>query len=77
MINIVLYQPEIPQNTGNIMRTCAATGAKLLLIEPLGFSLDIKAIKRSGMDYIQNCDYRTYKDWEEFKVKKPAVHYYY
>ena len=63
MINIVLYQPEIPQNTGNIMRTCAATGAKLHLIEPLGFSLDIKAIRRSGMDYIQNCDYTTYKNW--------------
>ena len=77
MINIVLYQPEIPQNTGNIMRTCAATGARLHLIEPLGFSLDIKAIKRSGMDYIQHCDYHTYKDWEEFKEKNPADHYYY
>ena len=62
MINIVLYQPEIPQNTGNIMRTCAATGAKLHLIEPLGFSLDIKQIRRSGMDYIEHCDYQVYED---------------
>lgn len=77
MIHIVLYQPEIPQNTGNIMRTCAATGTKLHLIEPLGFSLDEKAIRRSGMDYVHNCDYTTYKDWEEFKEKNPAPHYYY
>lgn len=77
MINIVLFQPEIPQNTGNIMRTCAATGAKLHLIEPLGFSLDIKSIRRSGMDYIENCEYMTYKNWEEFKEKNPASHYYY
>ena len=77
MINIVLYQPEIPQNTGNIMRTCAATGAKLHLIEPLGFSLDIKAIRRSGMDYIQNCDYITYKNWEEFKENNQGTYYFF
>lgn len=77
MIHIVLYTPEIPQNTGNIMRTCAATGARLHLIEPLGFSMDIKAIRRSGMDYIQNCDYTIYKNWEEFKEKNPSDHYYY
>ena len=53
MINIVLYEPEIPQNTGNIMRTCAATGTKLHLIEPLGFKLDEKSIKRCGVNYIE------------------------
>lgn len=77
MIHVVLYEPEIPQNTGNIMRTCAATHSKLHLIEPLGFSLDIRAIKRSGMDYIQHCDYTVYKNWEEFKEKNPSDHYYY
>ena len=66
MINIVLYEPEIPQNTGNIMRTCAGTGAKLHLIEPLGFSLDEKAIKRSGVNYIEHCEYKVYKDWNSF-----------
>ena len=56
MINVVLYQPEIPGNTGNIMRTCAATGAKLHLIKPLGFSLDESYVKRSGANYIDNCE---------------------
>ena len=60
MLNVVLYAPEIPQNTGNIMRTCAATNTKLHLIEPLGFSLDEKAIKRSGANYINECDYTVY-----------------
>lgn len=69
MINIVLYQPEIPQNTGNIMRTCAGTGAKLHLIKPLGFSLSEHAIKRSGVNYIDNCDYTTYDNWEDFLSK--------
>ena len=50
-INIVLYEPEIPQNTGNVMRTCAATGSLLHLIEPLGFSLDQKSLRRAGLDY--------------------------
>ena len=57
MINIVLYEPEIPQNTGNIMRTCVATGAKLHLIEPLGFILNDKTIKRSGVNYIDKLNY--------------------
>lgn len=69
MINIVLYQPEIPQNTGNIMRTCAGTGAKLHLIRPLGFSLSETAIKRSGVNYIENCDYEIYDNWEDFLNK--------
>lgn len=69
MINIVLYQPEIPQNTGNIMRTCAGTGVKLHLIRPLGFSLSENAIKRSGVNYIQNCDYEIYDNWTDFLAK--------
>ncbi len=66
MINIVLYEPEIPGNTGNIMRTCAGTGAMLHLIEPLGFRLDEKSIKRSGVNYIDKVKYKVYKNWEEF-----------
>ena len=66
MINIVLYEPEIPQNTGNIMRTCVAFKMKLHLIEPLGFSLDDRYLKRSGMDYIKELDYQIYKNYEEF-----------
>ena len=56
MINIVLYEPEIPQNTGNIMRTCAGTYTRLHLIKPLGFSLDDKYLKRSGVNYINKLD---------------------
>ena len=71
MINIVLFEPEIPQNTGNIMRTCSVFMMKLHLIEPLGFSLDEKHLKRSGMDYIKDLDYTVYKNWDEFiKDKK-------
>ena len=55
-LNIVLYEPEIPANTGNIGRTCVATGTKLHLIEPLGFRLDEKALKRAGMDYWKDLD---------------------
>lgn len=66
MINIVLYEPEIPGNTGNIMRTCAGTGTMLHLIEPLGFKLDEKSIKRSGVNYIDKVKYKVYKNWEEF-----------
>ena len=60
MLNIVLFEPEIPGNTGNIMRTCVATDTKLHLIKPLGFSLDEKYIKRSGVNYIEFCDYMFY-----------------
>lgn len=66
MLNIVLYEPEIPQNTGNIMRTCMAFNFRLHLIEPLGFSFDDKYLKRSHMDYINDVDYRIYKNYEEF-----------
>ena len=76
MINVVLYEPEIPGNTGNIMRTCAGTGCKLHLIEPLGFKLDDAHIKRSGVNYIENCDYRVYHDYEEFLSQNEGEFYY-
>jgi Predicted rRNA methylase (SpoU class) len=71
MIHVVLYQPEIPQNTGNIMRTCAATGVKLHLIEPLGFSLDEKQVRRSGANYIEFTDYQIYATMDDFLMKNP------
>ncbi|MBR6825472.1 MAG: tRNA (cytidine(34)-2'-O)-methyltransferase [Oscillospiraceae bacterium] len=66
MINIVLVEPEIPQNTGNIARTCAATGARLHLIEPLGFDISASAVKRAGLDYWNLVEVRTYKSLEAF-----------
>lgn len=77
MIHVVLYEPEIPQNTGNIMRTCVASGCKLHLIEPLGFSLDEKHLRRAGMDYRNDLEYKTYKNFEEFKNQNPDGEYYY
>lgn len=68
-IHLVQYNPEIPQNTGNIMRTCAATDIKLHLIKPMGFSLDEKSIKRSGANYVNEVDYTVYENWEEFVEK--------
>lgn len=76
MINIVLYEPEIPTNTGNIMRTCAATNAKLHLIEPLGFKLDESSIKRSGVNYIDKVNYTVYKNFEEFLEKNNGEFYF-
>ena len=72
-MNIILHQPEIPQNTGNIGRTCVATGTKLHLIEPLGFRLDEKAIKRAGMDYWQHLEVYRYVNFEEFLEKNPGA----
>ena len=77
MRNIVLFEPEIPQNTGNIMRTCVATNAKLHLIEPLGFKINDKTIKRCGVNYIENCDYKIYPNFEEVKKQKPSNYYYF
>ena len=70
-MHIVLHQPEIPANTGNIGRTCVATGTSLHLIEPLGFRLDEKSIKRSGMDYWDQLDVTRYINYSEFKEKHP------
>ena len=77
MINIVLYEPEIPGNTGNIMRTCVATGSRLHLIEPLGFSLDESKVKRSGVNYLDKLEYTTYKNWDDFKSKNKGIYYYF
>ncbi len=77
MLHVVLYEPEIPGNTGNIIRTCMATGSRLHLIEPLGFSLDEKHLKRSGMDYIQKADIHIHKDWDSFLKENPSKHYYF
>lgn len=71
-MNIVLYQPEIPANTGNIGRTCVATGTVLHLIEPLGFRLTGKELRRAGMDYWEHLDVRRYINFEEFAVKNLA-----
>ena len=70
-MNIVLHQPEIPANTGNIGRTCVATGTSLHLIEPLGFSLSEKALKRAGMDYWKDLDVHTYVNFDDFLEKHP------
>ena len=75
-LNIVLHEPEIPANTGNIGRTCVATGTKLHLIEPLGFSLSEKALKRAGMDYWKDLDVTTYMDYEDFLNRNPGAKIY-
>ena len=76
MNNIVLYQPEIPGNTGNIMRTCVATNTKLHLIKPLGFIIDDKNLKRSGVNYIEHCKYYVYENIEEFFKKNQGEFYF-
>ena len=75
-LNIVLFEPEIPANTGNIGRTCVATGTKLHLIEPLGFSLSEKAIKRAGMDYWSELEVERYVNYEDFLQKNPNAKIY-
>lgn len=70
-MNIVLHEPEIPQNTGNISRTCAVTHSKLHLIKPLGFSVDDRYLKRSGLDYWQYLDVRYYENFQDFLDKNP------
>ena len=76
MLNIVLLEPEIPSNTGNIGRTCVATGTRLHLIEPFGFRLNEKALKRAGMDYWSDLDVRTYIDYRDFCEKNPGIKLY-
>ena len=71
MVNIVLLEPEIPANTGNIGRTCVATGSRLHLIEPLGFDISEKAVRRAGMDYWKDLDLHVYANYEEFLEKNP------
>lgn len=77
MINIVLFEPEIPQNTGNIARTCAATGARLHLIGPLGFSIEDKYLKRAGLDYWSLVDVKYYDSYRDFTLKNPKAKMYF
>jgi tRNA (cytidine/uridine-2'-O-)-methyltransferase len=77
MFNIALVEPEIPQNTGNIARLCAATGCRLHLIEPLGFSLQDRRLKRAGLDYWHLVDVRIHDTFEELKAEYPHAGYYY
>lgn len=77
MLHIILYQPEIPQNTGNILRTAMATNSMVHIIGPLTFSLDDKSLKRAGMDYIKDANFIIYKDYEEFHVKFKDTKIYY
>ena len=76
-INIVLHEPEIPQNTGNIARTCAATGASLHLIRPLGFEIDNAKLKRAGLDYWDKLNIRFYDGLDDFFEKNPEAKVYY
>lgn len=76
-INIVLHEPEIPQNTGNIARTCAATGAALHLIRPLGFAIDDRKLKRAGLDYWHQLDITYYDGLADFYAKNPEAEVYY
>ena len=76
MVNIVLLEPEIPANTGNIGRTCVATGSRLHLIEPLGFDISEKAVRRAGMDYWKDIDLHVYKNFKEFLEKNPGARPY-
>lgn len=75
-LNVVLFEPEIPSNTGNIGRTCVATGTRLHLIEPLGFRLNEKAIQRAGMDYWKDLDVTTYLNFEDFMKRNPGARIY-
>ncbi|MDL2292925.1 tRNA (cytidine(34)-2'-O)-methyltransferase [Acholeplasma sp. OttesenSCG-928-E16] len=75
-INIVLFEPEIPQNTGNIMRTCVGINAKLHLIKPLGFSLDEKHLRRSALDYFEHLNYDVYENFDDFTSKNKGAYYF-
>ena len=76
-MHIILHQPEIPQNTGNICRTCVATGTGLHLIEPIGFRINEKQLKRAGMDYWEKLDVTRYIDYSDFKEKHPSAKIWY
>lgn len=76
MLNVVLLEPEMPANTGNIGRTCVATGSRLHLIEPMGFSISDKMVKRAGLDYWDKLDVTTYIDFQDFLDKNPNAKIY-
>jgi tRNA (cytidine/uridine-2'-O-)-methyltransferase len=73
MFNVILYEPEIPPNTGNIIRLCANVGAHLHLIEPLGFDLDESSVKRAGLDYRVLAEISRYQDWNTFRRRNPRM----
>ncbi len=75
-VNIVLHEPEIPQNTGNIARTCAATGAALHIIKPMGFKIDDRKLKRAGLDYWHQLDITYYENLDDFFIKNPGCNFY-
>ena len=77
MINIVLFEPEIPENTGNIIRTCVATNSMLHLIEPFGFIFDVKRLKRSTANYIDKLNYKIYMDFDDFLAQNDGDFYYF
>ncbi len=76
MLNIVLHEPEMPANTGNIGRTCVATNTRLHLIEPMGFMINDKMLKRAGLDYWDKLDVIVYRDFEDFLQRNPGAHIY-
>lgn len=76
MLNVILHEPEIPANTGNIGRTCVATGTKLHLIKPLGFDISDKAVRRAGLDYWKDLSVTVYEDFEDFLRKNPFANIY-
>lgn len=77
MLHIVLIEPEIPQNTGNIARLCVAAGARLHLVGPLGFSIDERAVRRAGMDYWERLDLRTWDSWQELHAAHPKGRFFF
>ncbi len=77
VLHVVLHQPDIPQNTGNIGRTCVAAGAKLWLVRPLGFRLDEKHLRRAGMDYWQHVDWEAVENWHDLRVRLPGRNFWY
>ena len=77
MLNVVSFEPEIPQNTGNIMRTCVATNTHLHLIKPLGFYMDEAHLKRSGVNYVNECKYTIYENFDDFLNKNKGEMYYF
>ncbi len=77
ILNVVLHRPDIPQNTGNIGRTCVAVGAKLWLIRPLGFRLEDRYLKRAGMDYWQHLDWEAVESWAEVRSRLPNANVWY
>lgn len=77
MLHVVLVEPEIPQNTGNIARTCLAAGARLHLVEPLGFEIDGAALRRAGMDYWEKCDVRRWKSLDALRAEAGGARFFF